>query len=413
MDQLFDCIPCAGLVLGPEGIDAVNRQAAALFGRTPASLRELVDEHELALLETQRRLALIDGQASPIELKLLVGGEPRALEVRMAKLLGSPDHVVALLVDVSHRVRDEDLLTRLALHDGLTGLPNRAQFLERVGALLAAETPFAVALVDLDGFKAVNDTSGHEAGDQVLQEVGEVFRQVLGARALVARLGGDEFGVILEVPTADDACAALGSIHRALTRPVLSGRHVVGASIGVALGSLQGASPGELLAVADAAMYRAKKQGKGRTVLGETSARLRIVSRQPSRPVPLTGIPALDDEHEELLGLVDGMVSALRSGEDDLLVRTRLACLEAALREHFASEESLLRSSAYPRREAHEREHAELLAHLTQPRVLSSRLGLTAVAHHVRDWIFSHTRHSDRHFADWHSERCVLSMKVG
>lgn len=409
MDAFFDCIPCAGLVVGSGEIKGVNSQAAALFRRnrkalTGRPLESLFRSEDAPAVERLRRTALIEGVTAPVQFQVVVAGEPREFETRMSSLTNKLGWVVVLFTDVSNRVRDEHLLARLALHDGLTGLPNRAHYLERVGQALRRPDPFALALLDLDGFKAVNDGAGHAAGDEVLQEIAERLQGALESSAVVARLGGDEFGVLLpHVVTAEEACRTIANVHQALERPVLQGRYQVGASIGVALRH-HGQSPGALLSVADGAMYRAKSQGKGRTLVGEAAPPLRLVSTRPSRAMPLTGLAHIDDEHGDLLRLVEALVGALGRGEEELLLRWRLSCLEAALRNHFATEERLFHQTPYPRREAHEQEHAELLAHLIEPNLLASRLGITAVAHHVRDWLFTHTRHSDRHFSEWLSE---------
>ena len=409
MDAFFDCIPCAGLVVASGEIKGVNPQAAALFRRERKTLigrplESLFRSEDALAVERLRRSAIIEGVTAPMQFQMVVAGEPREIETRMSSLTNRLGWVVVLFTDVSNRVRDGHLLAHLALHDGLTGLPNRAHYLERVGKALRRPEPFAVALLDLDGFKAVNDGAGHEAGDEVLQEIAERLEGTLDPAAIVARLGGDEFGVLLpHVVTAEAACRVLANVHGVLERPVLQGRYQVGASIGVALRH-HGQSPGALLSVADGAMYRAKRLGKGRTLVGEAAAPLRLVSTRPTRSVPRTGLAQIDDEHSDLLNLVNGLVSALGRGEEELLLRWRLSCFEAALRNHFATEERLFHQTPYPRREAHEQEHADLLAHLMEPNLLASRLGITAVAHHVRDWLFTHTRHSDRHFSEWLTE---------
>src|SRR5437868_3578041 len=104
--------------------------------------------------------------------------------------------------DVTERVRLEEQLTRQAFHDALTDLPNRALFRDRLGQALAKSErsldPLAVLLLDLDGFKQVNDSLGHDAGDQLLQRVAQRFAQVIRPSDTLARLGGDEFALVLE-----------------------------------------------------------------------------------------------------------------------------------------------------------------------------------------------------------------------
>jgi len=156
-----------------------------------------------------------------------------------------------------------------ALHDALTGLPNRALFARELDQALEAargDSRAAVLLMDLDQFKEVNDTLGHHTGDQLLQQVADRLRETVGDRGLVARLGGDEFAVLLPgLPSGDEAteqAVALGHLlHARLTEPVrlASLRLEVGASIGVALHPEHGDCGEVLLQRADVAMYSAKR----------------------------------------------------------------------------------------------------------------------------------------------------------
>jgi len=192
--------------------------------------------------------------------------------------------------DFAHRVvvKGDDELTRLgrafnsmaaklqksrtelehhALHDGLTGLPNRVLFMERLEHALARahrpQSSVSVLYVDLDDFKTVNDTLGHEAGDRLLIVCAERLRTCVRAEDTVARLGGDEFGILLE-DTAENAAATAERITRAFRDvwPVATGQVAVKASVGVA--TLDGEGEVDLLLrQADAAMYAAKARGKG------------------------------------------------------------------------------------------------------------------------------------------------------
>jgi diguanylate cyclase (GGDEF)-like protein len=157
-------------------------------------------------------------------------------------------------------------LRAAALHDPLTGLPNRlllADRLEQAGHR-AARRPgyrFAVLLLDLDGFKAVNDTLGHAAGDQLLIEVAVRLTGLLRRSDTAARLGGDEFVVLLDgITDPDGQQRVCDAVQAAITEPFLIDGHrvVVGLSIGVALSAEGSADPDRLLREADAAMYRAK-----------------------------------------------------------------------------------------------------------------------------------------------------------
>src|SRR5207253_2633039 len=171
--------------------------------------------------------------------------------------------------DVTERMKLEEQLTHQAFHDSLTGLPNRALFRDRLDQALARAKRsgelVAVLLADLDGFKQVNDTLGHDAGDQLLQEVGRRFKHVVRDSDTVARFGGDEFALLLEYVTEREVLALAERLLDGVGRPVvIAGREVsLGASIGVVLDSGSGQSE-ELVRDADVAMYSAKDAGLGR-----------------------------------------------------------------------------------------------------------------------------------------------------
>lgn len=165
----------------------------------------------------------------------------------------------------------EELLTYRALHDPLTRLPNRTLLLDRLGWALARtarhEHAVATLFLDLDRFKAVNDTLGHEAGDRLLVAVTERLRPCLRPADTIARLGGDEFVVVLdEVAQLGDATRVAERLLQALVEPVtIAVQQVyISASIGIALGIAGRDSPAGLLRAADLAMYQAKRRGKGR-----------------------------------------------------------------------------------------------------------------------------------------------------
>ena len=179
--------------------------------------------------------------------------------------------VVAILVARLGRgaralAASEALARHVAFHDPLTGLPNRALFAARLDALATAGRGFAVLLIDLDRFKAVNDGFGHHAGDAVLCGVGDRFRDELAPGATLARLGGDEFGVLLpEVAGRADASATAERLVRAACRPLaVEGRMLaVAASVGFALWPEDGRSGEALCRQADVALYGMKARNRG------------------------------------------------------------------------------------------------------------------------------------------------------
>ena len=203
---------------------------------------------------------------------------------------------IATIRDVTEHRAQVDALRRMATEDPLTGLPNRLGFERAVaeGCKPSAddETEMAVLMCDLDGFKVVNDTLGHQAGDALLREIGCRLRANVPADAMVARLGGDEFGLVLRGTRMDAvATAVVERLAPAVAVPIMiEGRPVtVGVSIGTALYPGSGRTPDDLVRVADAAMYRTKRARKelqrdhGRVATRwscdiDTQASLRLIS---------------------------------------------------------------------------------------------------------------------------------------
>jgi diguanylate cyclase (GGDEF)-like protein/PAS domain S-box-containing protein len=189
---------------------------------------------------------------------------------------GTISYLICQVEDISARKESEERLTRQALHDSLTGLPNRTLFADRVRMAANRRTAsgYAIIYLDLDGFKLVNDTLGHAAGDQVLIEVARRLERLLRAGDTLARLSGDEFALLCEEVGEEDVRTIADRVIDAISRPIdVQGRTITqAASIGIALYSADGtpAEPDEMLGDADLAMYRAKAAGKSRYAMFET-----------------------------------------------------------------------------------------------------------------------------------------------
>ncbi len=181
-------------------------------------------------------------------------------------------HIVSFIStgkDITERMQTQERLRYLAQHDVLTELPNRALFVDRLTQTLARarwhERPVAVLFLDLDRFKIINDTLGHDVGDQALRILGQRLAGCIRDGDTVARLGGDEFSFILEdIGSLDDIPAVAAKILEALSKPcVIGGREFfVSASIGISVFPDDGGDAQTLLKHADIAMYRAKQQGR-------------------------------------------------------------------------------------------------------------------------------------------------------
>ena len=205
-------------------------------------------------------------------------------------LVAFAEHVSLALNDaqsVQALHRAVERATHASLHDGLTGLPNRALLLDRLNAATVRSAaqggaPFSLLFVDLDDFKVVNDSLGHLVGDRLLTAVAERVRAAVRAEDTVARLGGDEFAALLDQTAERDAVLAAERLLAALAAPFeLPGGQTVHATASIGIVTTRGAehSAEELLRDADVAMYRAKAEGKQRCVVFEPAMRDRLQAR--------------------------------------------------------------------------------------------------------------------------------------
>src|SRR6266571_836273 len=315
------------LVLGADGCRYVSQSVTAMVGR--AEVEMFADGFE-AFVHADDRAAVRSAAAhgGPREIVFRIrnqSGEWRHLEAHVTDLRQdkSVRGVVLNARDVTERIELEEQLTHQAFHDNLTGLPNRALYRDRLDQALArakrSNELVAVLLVDLDGFKQVNDSLGHDAGDQLLREVAQRFENIVRESDTVARFGGDEFALLLEYVTEGDVVALARRLLDGVARPVLiAGRDVsLGASIGIVLNSGSGHSE-ELVRDADVAMYAAKDAGRNRCEI--------FCPEMARKAGELLGI-----EHELRVGLERGEFS-LHYQPEVKLATNRIVGAEALLR---------------------------------------------------------------------------------
>jgi diguanylate cyclase len=197
----------------------------------------------------------------------------------LAVLCGALTHV-SLKREVRQRRDLSERLEHEATHDALTGLPNRRSFMHELDRALSRAqrngSMLAILFIDLDGFKRINDDLGHHTGDELLKHVAHQFEGSLRKSDLVARLGGDEFAVIADANNGDSLEQLAERLIATVSMPLIEGHEDrrISASIGLALYPVDAVDGNALLSEADAAMYRAKRQGKGRVARVEHQAEL-------------------------------------------------------------------------------------------------------------------------------------------
>lgn len=258
-----------------QAVEKVYGYPASRFFKNPTLCLEII--HPLDREKFKQESLRIREQGSlDMEYRIVhPNGEIRWLRERRQLIYdrqGTPIRVDSIISDITDRKKIEDQLRYDALHDGLTGLPNRTLFRDRVEQAIkrSQRSPnylFAVLFIDLDRFKIINDSFGHIVGDQLLIEIARLLRSCLRDIDMVARLGGDEFTIFLE--DLHDITEATMVTERLLTQlslPIMEidGQSLfTGASIGLIPSSIGYQDSSTLLRDADIAMYRAKRQGKG------------------------------------------------------------------------------------------------------------------------------------------------------
>ncbi|NOJ60217.1 EAL domain-containing protein [Arthrobacter sp. 260] len=303
----FDDAPIGMAVTLPTGeFIQVNRALTELLGRDEQTLLSMSvqdlthpDDREPAERQRQSLLRGVTGRRRH-ETRFLhadgavVGILHSSSAVQDAS--GGPAMLIDHIEDITDRKAFEAMLQHQVLHDTLTGLPNRALLVDRLNQTLSAVggggPSVAVLFCDLDRFKAINDTHGHQAGDSVLTEVARRLQSAVRPSDTVARLSGDEFVILCQEATGEQASAAASRILAALDAPILVGdiEVFVTASIGIALSDPEHTSSSALLRDADDAMYAAKEQGRNRSSIYDKAIGVQVRTRAQLESDLLRGI---------------------------------------------------------------------------------------------------------------------------
>ncbi|WP_330458019.1 bifunctional diguanylate cyclase/phosphodiesterase [Streptomyces sp. NBC_00820] len=338
--RVFAAAPLAMAVVNAEGlVVSANAAFGELLGAAPEALtgRPAADLVDLAA-DTRTRHAyreVLGGRQARLRctrrLKHRDGTSVWA-QVTVAPLADGAPGVLLSVTDVSAHRELQARLRHLQMHDPVTRLPNRTLFFERLSAALEAESyeqggtgRIGLCYLDLDGFKAVNDTLGHRVGDRLLAAVAQRLTRVAdeagyarNGTPLVARLGGDEFALLVEDSTGTDQLSDLaGCALRALEEPFdLAGQRLsLTASIGVVERHAAGTTATGLMQAADTTLYWAKADGKARWTLFDPERNAHRMTRQALsstlRPAIERGEFAL--EYQPLVGMEDGRLSGVEA----------------------------------------------------------------------------------------------------
>jgi diguanylate cyclase (GGDEF)-like protein/PAS domain S-box-containing protein len=279
LEQIIDTTPTLINATDRDGkFLFLNVYQAALFGKQQDELigKSIFDVMEKGLAEREFRrnqIVIENGEIPPnYEEQYTSQGVDLTLHCNKSPLTNKAGQIVGVLttgIDITARKYAEEHRAHLALHDMLTGLPNRVLLAEQMSNTIADchsnGSISALLLLDLDRFKVINDTRGHQAGDGLLRQVSDRISSTIGTKDFAARIGGDEFAIIVkDASNIEDIISLCTKLQKIIGRPFeISGvDQQIGVSIGVALIPEDGNSPDELLRLADLAMYQAKANGR-------------------------------------------------------------------------------------------------------------------------------------------------------
>lgn len=380
-------------LLGEVGLDAGN-------------FLDHVAEADRERISSALESSLTRGVSEPIACCLVhADGHHIPVELRMAATdIGIDSATLVLVEDRTEREAVEQRLRAIAHYDALTGLPNRVLLQDRLmqGFAAAARNARLLGLlvIDLDGFKAVNDGFGHSSGDTILRETAGRLSECLRSVDTLARIGGDEFVVVLpELSRREDAAVIAARLVNALRRPFAIDRvdARIGASIGISLYPDDGAQIDMLFARADAAMYAAKHAGRNQYAFADGSATVVLAAdRCEWSDEWRLGNHLMDTDHEALFGLLNDLGSVLANEADEFSVRVRLRRLVDFCAQHFANEERIMSDSRIDGLESHRSEHRRLLLDLSELAEHTHWVGASLTMRFLKNWLIGHMQSYDR-----------------
>lgn len=329
---------------------------------------------------------------------------------------GEPEFTIGTIQDITERKQAEKMINFMAYHDRLTGLPNRALLFDRLSQAMsqAKRDGKSVALLfaDLDGFKAVNDKYGHEAGDNVLKMAAQRFLACVREVDTVARFGGDEFAIILG--NLDDSQQARGVAEKvvqafAQSMVLTDGSECnVGVSVGISVYPENGSAMDNLMTAADQAMYESKHTGRNsytfyqaKTALKDDPIWFKIEDSQ------LVGLEEIDEQHRNLVYMVNRLNDALKRDDSSETILLMFDELQVATKHHFDTESRYMANCDYPERDAHEAEHAQLLNQLQHFKAQFNEGRELLVLQSIKDWLLGHITYSDKKMATYLAQHGV------
>jgi diguanylate cyclase (GGDEF)-like protein/hemerythrin-like metal-binding protein len=319
--------------------------------------------------------------------------------------------VYRLRREVGFRKASEARAGFLANHDRLTELPNRELFYDRLSQAVSQarrkNEGLALLFLDLDGFKSVNDTHGHEAGDVVLKVVAKRLQACIRNMDTVARMGGDEFSIIL---TSVQSTVNVETVAQKIILNIAEAIKLnpsttcgVGISIGIAIYPDNGTEIDVLMNAADCAMYESKAAGKNTSTISQLKNNHQASNAPWIRldGIPLLGVQIIDDQHLKIVGMINGLNDSLKHNDPTKQLLIQLEDLINFTDFHFKTEERLMKEYSYPEEIEHQNTHDNLLQEVTHLKEKFAQGAELVLLQKLKDWFAVHITSSDKSLADF------------
>ncbi len=378
-----------------------------VVGKTPAILHSgrQGEEFYRSMLETLERDKYWQGEIW----NRRKNGEIYPEWLTITTVTGEKGHVyhVGIFSDISQRKALEEKVNFLAYHDRLTRLPSRELFYDRLSQAVSQarrkQERLALFFLDLDGFKAINDSYGHEAGDEVLKMTAKRLLACVRDIDTVSRFGGDEFAIVLGgIEQLSDATLIAEKIIHNINKPIVlhdGSECGVGVSMGIAIYPDDAAEIDRLMSAADNAMYASKAGGKNIHTFAKKQTQANMSPWIAFDAALLLGIPEMDRQHLSLTDLLNTLNNAVINDDPPEEIARLFDDFAAQIRAHFTDEESLM--DGYVDHGVHKLEHQRLLRELDYLKEKFNCGGELLVLQSLKEWLFSHIRGLDRQFADF------------
>jgi len=313
---------------------------------------------------------------------------------------------IALYHDITQLKTSAETVFHQANYDTLTELANRHLFFQQLAKELSRARRggkhVGLLFMDLDKFKPVNDQFGHEAGDFVLKTVAHRWQACVRSGDTLARLGGDEFALIVgDLTLASEAEPIAQKLIDAIAGPIeLPEGHScgIGVSIGISLYPDNAVEMDSLIAAADAAMYESKHSDQGKAILSQAVSRSKALNGNwvVFDAAHLTGVKMIDDQHRQIVQMVNDLNRSLEEGRDDAELKNLFAALLAYTATHFATEEALMVRYGYPQVDEHKRQHVNLVLELQGIAAEFNQGAELRLLQSIKDWLLGHIQHADK-----------------